>query len=245
MKVSLTVDVEEDIPPFFKSFEGIKKGLPKILDLFDEFRIRATFFTTAEVCEEFPDLIRKLAKKHEIACHGLYHERLDRLEPSTLREVLSDATNKIKDIIGERPVGFRAPRLRASEPLMYGLAELGYKYDSSISVWYTWQRKFIGIAEKAGIKELPISIDDTMLRLPMGMRLARTQLNRDPLVVFMHPWDAINVRREKLIKREGAGGSISIFRNSWGAGERFLRNLRILISELQEKKAKFVLARDL
>jgi len=244
VRASLTVDVEEDIPPFFRSFKGIEKGLPKILSTFNEFGIKATFFVTAEVCEKFPDIIRELADEHEIACHGFRHERLDGLELPALHRTLSTATDKIANTAVEKPVGFRAPRLRVSERLLRALADLGYNYDSSVSVWHPWQRKFVATAKKIGIKELPISIDNTMLRIPMGMDLARTQLGRDPLIVFMHPWDAINIRRERLGRSE-APWRASIFWNSIGAGERFLRNLRSLISMMLKKKAEFVLARDL
>lgn len=244
-RAAITVDVEEDMPPFFKSFIGIKKGLPKILSIFDEFGIRATFFVTAEICEKFPQIVRGLARRHEVACHGFRHERLDKFKPQTLHETISGATDVIKGVVGKKPAGFRAPRLRINEGILQELMNLGYKYDSSISVWHPWQRKYLTIAKKIGIKELPASIDNTMLRVPLGMELARTQFKRDPLVIFMHPWDAIDVRKEKLQRSEVTLNRILVFRNSIGTGDKFLRNLRAIVVELLGTGAEFALMREL
>lgn len=245
VRASLTVDVEEDMPPFFKGFIGIEKGLPKILSIFEEFKIRATCFVTAEICEKFPDLVHNLAQRHEIACHGLRHERLDKFGPQTLHETLSSATDLIEDVAGKKPVGFRAPRLRLNESILRELMNLGYKYDSSVSVWYPWQQKYLAVAQRIGIRELPVSIDNTMLRVPYGMKLAKTQFKRDPLVIFMHPWDAIDIRKEKPQRSETTFNRVLVYRNSIGTGDKFLRNLRALIADLQEKGTEFVLMRDL
>ena len=52
-------------------------GLPRILDVLDEFGAPATFFTTSFVREVYTDVFDVLAQRsHEIGLHGLYHEYL-------------------------------------------------------------------------------------------------------------------------------------------------------------------------
>jgi peptidoglycan/xylan/chitin deacetylase (PgdA/CDA1 family) len=56
---------------------GARFGLPRILDVLDEFDVQATFFTTSFVGSVYVDVFRILAERsHEIGLHGLYHEYL-------------------------------------------------------------------------------------------------------------------------------------------------------------------------
>lgn len=52
-KVSITVDVERDCPPKLQTFLGIKRGLPKLLELFRREEIPATFCYWGN-CRVFP-----------------------------------------------------------------------------------------------------------------------------------------------------------------------------------------------
>ena len=50
---------------------GMSHGLPRILDLFDEFKIKATFFVPGKTAEVYPEAVKEIADRgHEIACHG-------------------------------------------------------------------------------------------------------------------------------------------------------------------------------
>jgi peptidoglycan/xylan/chitin deacetylase (PgdA/CDA1 family) len=55
---------------------GARFGLPRILDVLDEYDVPATFFTTSFVGSVYHDVFRILADAHEIGLHGLYHEYL-------------------------------------------------------------------------------------------------------------------------------------------------------------------------
>ena len=51
-----------------------KEGLPALLDLYDEFGVKATFFYIANFAKDCPDIVKMVQSKgHEIACHGLTH----------------------------------------------------------------------------------------------------------------------------------------------------------------------------
>ena len=86
-RVSITVDFEPDCPPYLSStFRGIEEGAPALLRVFAETGIRATYFTTGEVAERYPDAVRALVNAgHELGCHGVTHTAFDTIDESTAR----------------------------------------------------------------------------------------------------------------------------------------------------------------
>lgn len=48
----------------------------KLVEMFDNHDIRATFFVLGETAEKYPEIIEILkASDHEIACHGWFHNK--------------------------------------------------------------------------------------------------------------------------------------------------------------------------
>ncbi|OMP80601.1 polysaccharide deacetylase family protein [[Flexibacter] sp. ATCC 35208] len=85
-------------------------GLGKTITLLDKYQVRATFFITASWAQAYPEVVRQLALKHEVASHGA----LD-------KEVL-------EQIIGDRLYGCR---MGASiKPDYSSLRAAGYLYHS-------------------------------------------------------------------------------------------------------------------
>jgi peptidoglycan/xylan/chitin deacetylase (PgdA/CDA1 family) len=65
--ITITVDVEEDCPPMLTSTRGMEEGLPKLLDLFKKEGVKATFFVTGTMAEQYPDLIYRIPREgHEL-----------------------------------------------------------------------------------------------------------------------------------------------------------------------------------
>ena len=54
--ITITIDVEEDCPPMLTSTRGMEEGLPKLLDLFKKEGVKATFFATGMMAEQYTDL---------------------------------------------------------------------------------------------------------------------------------------------------------------------------------------------
>ena len=53
---------------------SLREQTKRVLDLLDEFDIRATFFVVADVVEHYPGLVESIVERgHEIGCHGLHH----------------------------------------------------------------------------------------------------------------------------------------------------------------------------
>lgn len=94
-------------------------GLLSALELFERHNVRATFFITAYWAKHYPDVVRKLAEKHEVAalhysCSGVESTRL------LLQEIC------------KKPVyGCRVPGLRPED--YEKLKEAGYLYDASLN----------------------------------------------------------------------------------------------------------------
>jgi len=136
----MSVDLEDffcDLPfeSWSKYESRVLKNTNKILDLFEKYQIKATFFTLGYIAEKFPDLIKKIDDKgHEIASHSYSH--LD-IRKTTEKDFENDIVKSIKileKIIGKKVLGFRAPYFSIDKKSFWAMKILSkyFKYDSSI-----------------------------------------------------------------------------------------------------------------
>ena len=112
-------------------------ALPRFLQLFRELKITATFFVVGRDVELYPearDFCRAaIAEGHEIANHSFSH-RVDfaDLDAALRTEEITKAHRALESCTGIAPVGFRGPGYYCDAQLLKTLAQLGYKYDSSL-----------------------------------------------------------------------------------------------------------------
>src|SRR5215471_12050659 len=67
----------------------VARNVGRILDLFEKYNARATFFMLGWVAEKLPHLSKQIALYgHEIGCHGYGHRRLHTLTPRQFRDDL-------------------------------------------------------------------------------------------------------------------------------------------------------------
>ena len=108
----------------------------RILDLFDQFHARATFFFVGWVAERFPSLVREVhSRGHEVACHSYWHRTVYSLTPEEFRKDTRDACDVIEQAAGTKVLGYRAPTWSITAQCLWALdilAEEGFLYDSSI-----------------------------------------------------------------------------------------------------------------
>jgi polysaccharide deacetylase family protein (PEP-CTERM system associated) len=108
----------------------------RVLDLFDEFQAKGTFFTLGWVAEKFPALVREIhSRGHELACHSYWHRPVYQLTQDAFRKDLLQARDAIEQASGVRVVGYRAPSWSITARSLWALdilAEEGFVYDSSI-----------------------------------------------------------------------------------------------------------------
>ncbi len=114
----------------------VEANVERILALFDETGVRATFFTLGWVAERFPELIRRIvAQGHELASHGWSHVRVTQQQPESFREDVSRTKALLEDLGGTEVVGYRAASYSIGKGNLWAwevLAEVGYRYSSSV-----------------------------------------------------------------------------------------------------------------
>src|SRR5688572_15239554 len=108
----------------------------RILEIFDRYGAKGTFFFLGWIARKFPSLVREVASRgHEIACHGYWHRPVYNMTPNLFREDTCLARDIIEQAGGGRVVGYRAPTWSITSKCMWAmdvLAEEGFLYDSSI-----------------------------------------------------------------------------------------------------------------
>jgi peptidoglycan-N-acetylglucosamine deacetylase len=194
---AFTCDLEPDCPPFLHSFRGVEQGLPKLLSLLAELKIRATFFTTGEVAGKYPDAARAVVDAgHELACHGMTHTAFTSLTRSEARDEIVESAAILRKFA---PVtSFRAPYLKFPDEYLDLVADANFSLDSSQAkykrAYYASKRS--GVASP--VRRIPASLTSSALRIPKLLRETYLRMLEAPVVLFVHPWEFIDLRKEKI-----------------------------------------------
>jgi peptidoglycan/xylan/chitin deacetylase (PgdA/CDA1 family) len=207
-RVSITVDFEPDCPPYLSStFRGIHEAAPRLLALFAETGIPATYFTTGEVAERYPEHVDALVRDgHELGCHGMSHTAFDRMDDATAEWEISRSADILREFA---PVtSFRAPYLRFPERYVRLLEASDFLLDSSLAKY--------------------------VYRLPRLIRNPWLRALSDPVVLFVHPWEFVDLTHEDLR-----------YDCRFRTGDFALRALREVIELFQRSGATFHPMRDL
>lgn len=137
-------------------YASSEEGASVLSELLDDLNVRGTFFAEASTLECAG---ASSVSGHEVALHGYDHEDFTGhvsgipMEEDEIRDVMERSVNTVKDLTGTAPRGFRAPYMRAHEPLMNMLKEYGIAYDSSE---YADLGRTILPYRKWGITEIPV-----------------------------------------------------------------------------------------
>jgi len=223
---AMTVDVEEHFQ--VAAFERLVRrndwgrypsrvasNTARVLDLFSEHRVHATFFVLGWVAERCPDLIHRLVRDgHELASHGYDHTRATELDRDAFREDVVRTKGILEDAAGVAVRGYRAPSYSIGSGNLWALDvlhEAGHAYSSSI---YPIRHDLYGMPEAPrfafrpradSILELPVTTVEFGGRnfpaggggyfrlLPYGAycwalrRVNRS--DRQPGIFYFHPWE--------------------------------------------------------
>jgi polysaccharide deacetylase family protein (PEP-CTERM system associated) len=108
----------------------------RILDVFAEHHIHATFFTLGWVAERNPDLVKRIVNEgHELACHGYAHQRVTDQTPAQFSSDIIKAKTLLEDLAGQAVNGYRAPSYSIGAKNLWAhdiLNEAGFLYSSSV-----------------------------------------------------------------------------------------------------------------
>ena len=227
----------------------VVRNTARLLDIFDEYQVKSTFFVLGWVGERHPELVRQIAERgHEVASHGYAH----RLVYDQTRAAFRDDIRRSKDLLeqacGRRIEGYRAPSYSITPKSLWALDVLideGYTYDSSIfpirhdryGIPVSDRRPYQIAREGGALIEVPGSTTQVgSLNLPVagggyfrilpywwtrwGIARVNTQEQR-PAVFYLHPWE-IDPEQPRL-----KAGRLSRFRHyrNLADTERRLRQL--------------------
>lgn len=250
--VMLTFDLEEfDIAeeygqsiPMDEQLDVTFAGMRRLEALLDQHQVVATFFTTGQIALKYPDLVRKLSEKHEIASHALFHSPYHQFTDADVlksKEILESVT--LKTI-----AGFRMPRLKTFDQSK--LSDWAFQYDSSINPTYIPGRynslkQNPEPALKNGLIILPCSTTK-FLRFPLFwlsfknlprswyvFLAKRTLRSRNNLMLYFHPWEFADISGYRLpnyIKEPN--------------GDKLIQKLSYLIVELRKIGSEFLTCKD-
>lgn len=115
----------------------LEQGMPRLLDLYDRYGVRATFFFTGHIAQLYPQVVRMAMERgHEVGSHGLTHKVSKAFDVMSREEQLKHLkTSKaiLEDITGSPVVSFRAPAARVPKEFPSVLHKAGFLVDSSVS----------------------------------------------------------------------------------------------------------------
>jgi peptidoglycan/xylan/chitin deacetylase (PgdA/CDA1 family) len=208
--VCFTVDYEPDCPPWMTgTFRGVEEATAPLLAMLRARGVRATWFSTGDVAERYPDAVRALlADGHELGCHGHTHRRFDQLDAAAARWEVETASAVLRRHAPVR--SFRAPNLAFPEAYLPLLAAAGYALDSSQARYKPATMRAAATpdgrpAAAPGLTRIPASVTSSVLRLARPVRegylalmLARAADEGAPLVLFVHPWEFVDLRHTRL-----------------------------------------------
>ncbi len=82
----------------------------RLLAMFDEHGVKATFFVLGWVANRFPTLVADIARRgHELASHGYHHRLVYDQTPDAFRDDVRRAKQLIEDQSGQSVRGYRSP----------------------------------------------------------------------------------------------------------------------------------------
>lgn len=226
MTNAMTVDVEDyfQVSAFERHIRRedwdrhecrVERNVDRILALFDDHSVRATFFMLGWLAERYPHMVRRIVEGgHELASHGYAHVRVVQQQPEEFRADVMRTKNLLEDI-GTCPVhGYRAASYSIGVQNLWALDilhEAGYQYSSSIYPirhdLYGWPAapRFAFRHRGDGLLEIPVTTVALFDRkLPCGgggyfrlfpYAVSRWALRRvnchdgQPCVFYFHPWE--------------------------------------------------------
>ena len=225
---ALTVDVEDyfQVSAFAKSVNKndwdnyplrVEKNTRRLMDLFDEAQVKATFFVLGWVADRNKNLIKEIAQRgHEVASHGYSHQLIYNQSHAVFREETIRSKLLLEDIVQAPVRGYRAASYSITKDSLWALdiiAEAGFDYDSSI---FPIRHDRYGISDAKEVPhilktpqghslvEFPLSTAKIFnYKLPVAgggyfrlypyvlTRAGLRQVNsrRQPFIFYLHPWE--------------------------------------------------------
>ena len=224
---AMTIDIEDyfQVQAFAKTIDRaswedwprrVEANTERVLGIFSDHGVKATFFTLGWVAQRHRNLIRRIvAEGHELASHGMAHFPVFDQTPEQFRADVRQTKRLLEDTGGVAVKGYRAASFSITKATLWALpilAEEGYAYSSSI---YPVVHDFYGMPDAPRFafkpqpqgnlteiplttvllfgKNVPCSGGGYFRLLPYALsRWAFRRVNaRDqrPCIFYFHPWE--------------------------------------------------------
>lgn len=195
----------------------VEHNTQRLLHLFAEHEIKATFFVLGWVAERYPLLVREIAAAgHEVASHGFSHQLVYNQTPEVFRQETQRSKSLLEEQIQQEVRGYRAASYSITQQSLWALdilAELGFVWDSSI---FPVRHDRYGIPDasrwphrlqtpagyeliefplstwKVGAYRLPVAGGGYFRLYPYAMtRTGLAGINKagQPFIFYLHPWE--------------------------------------------------------
>lgn len=141
----LTFDIEEwfhanydDLPlsPVSGKSSNFRAHMDTLLRLCAETGCKGTFFVLGYIGEQYPDVVRRIAREgHDVASHGYGHQLAYKQTYEQFRDDVKKSVDILESLTGAKVLGYRAPSWSIVERNLHyleALEELGLVYDASI-----------------------------------------------------------------------------------------------------------------
>lgn len=130
-----------------------KEGMPLLLDLYQKYNIKSTFYFTGYIAKLYPEIVKMIVPYgHEVASHGMSHIKSNGFDVMPLEKQikhLKESKDLLEDISGQEVISFRAPALRVNNDTVTALEDTGYLIDSSVA-----SQRFDMFMSFGGLKKL-------------------------------------------------------------------------------------------
>ena len=131
-------EVPSPVPPgqrdlFNESFfeYGSRVGVWRLLGLFDQYRLKSTFYCCALALERNPEVARELVRRgHEICGHGYRWEEYHAMTDAEERESIRQTVSSLERTTGVRPTGWFTRYGPSVNTRRLVVEEGGFTYDS-------------------------------------------------------------------------------------------------------------------
>jgi peptidoglycan/xylan/chitin deacetylase (PgdA/CDA1 family) len=265
---AIGIDTEQDVNKKYVhtgEYRNIREGIPRLLDIFDDFKAKPAWLITPDVAQNCGDFFRKFAKKHEIGCHvhpeyfvghvkGVKMEKtLSQFSYQDQLEMLQEAASIISQNVGVHPRSFRAGRFGVTKDTFRALESCGFNVDSSLTPFHNWR---IGEADwgfhatlspstvspyfihigSSDILEIPVTIVYPFGLFPASLRPSVSSGS-----------DMINVIKMRAESRDNPLLLNMMFHsmelidpNPYFASKKFLNNIRYVLEYAHERDFSFV-----
>jgi len=143
----LSVDVEEwfywptlDKELIFKKYYSsqepctdVVEAVEKLLNLFEKYKIKATFFVLGNVAKKYPETLKLISSfGQEVASHGMSHKKINQMSDEE-NGIDIERSLKILSKGKTKVIGYRSPVFSLSSSLIPILEEKNFLYDSSLN----------------------------------------------------------------------------------------------------------------